>query len=146
MIMCFALLACQRHGDDTALLHRSFYNETWERFDFVTNDIVIKEETCYDLSMEISFTDAYPYDDFSMVFSVFDAEGTPYRSRGYKFKIKDAEGNWNAQKADGCYTFELPINKEFLISEPGTYRFQIEYRMPKTPMVGVKELSLFANK
>ncbi len=145
MLVCLAFSACRRSGNDTPLVHRVFFDDTWERFDYVSNNVEVKEETSYDLSMRISFTDAYPYDDFSMVFSVFDDAGTPYRSRGYKFKLKDAEGQWNARNADGCYTFELPINKELLITEPGTYKFQIEYRMPKTPVYGVRELSLIAN-
>ena len=146
LLACFLLSACQRQGRDAVLVQRSFYNETWERFDYVYNMIDIKQETTYDLSMRISFTEAYPYEDFSMIFTVFDAQGNPYRSRGYKFKLKDAEGNWNSEKTNECYTFVLPINKELRITEPGTYRFQIEYRMPKTPIYGVKELTLFSNK
>ena len=144
-LTCLFLMGCQQHGKDDALLHRDFFNDTWERFDFVTNTLEIKEETVYDLSLSISFTDAYPNDDFSMVFTVFDSNDNPYRSRGYKFKLKDDEGNWSAEEKDGCHTFELPINKQFRITEPGTYRFQIEYRMPKTPMYGVRALTLYAN-
>jgi hypothetical protein len=32
-----------------------------------------------------------------------------------------------------------------MIADPGVYRFQIENRMPITPLVGVKELTLFNN-
>lgn len=146
VIMVFALLvlsACSRKADERIVLHRSFYEDTWERFDFVTDTIEIKAEKSFDLSMEISFTDAYAYDYFSMVFTVFDAYGNPYRSRGYKFKLKDDEGNWNSKQVDGCYTFTLPINKDFRITDPGSYCFQIEYRIPKTPIMGVRELTLY---
>ena len=146
IIMALALLvlsACNRKADDGIVLHRSFYNDTWERFDFVHDTLEIKQEKSFDLSMEISFTEAYAFDDFSMVFTVFDAYGNPYRSRGYKFKLKDKEGNWNSQQVDGCYAFTLPINKDFRITDPGKYCFQIEYRMPKTPIMGVRELTLY---
>jgi gliding motility-associated lipoprotein GldH len=109
------------------------------------NEIEIKEETTFDLSMQVSFTDEYAYDYFSMVFTVFTKEGVPYRSKGYKFNLKDAEGHWNSELKDGCYTFDFPINKQFLIADPGNYRFQIEYRMPITPLVGIKELTLTDN-
>lgn len=145
VLVCSMLAACHPQGKDAPLVQRDFFNDTWERFDYVYNNIKINEETCYDLNLGISFTEAYPYDDFSMVFSVFDAQGNPYRSRGYKFKLKDADGQWNAQLIDGCHTFTLPVNKEFRITEPGTYRFQIEYRMPKTPLNGVRSLTLYAN-
>ena len=143
VLAMFVLPACSEKTDDGIVLHRSFHNDTWERFDYVFDSVELKSEKTYDLSMRIGFTDAYAYDDFSMVFTVFDASGNPYRARGYKFKLKDSEGNWNAQPTDGCYTFVLPINKELRIAEPGTYRFQVEYRMPKTPITGVRELTLF---
>ena len=100
----------------------------------------------FDLSLKIAFTDDYTYNDFSMVFTVFTGDGQPYRSKGYKFNLKDKEGNWNVEQKEGCYTFVLPINKDLRIVDAGTYTFQIEYRMPITPLVGVKELTLLNNK
>ena len=145
MAFCLALLGCQQSKTNKELLHRDFYNTVWERFDYVRNEIEITASTTYDLSMRISFTEDYPYNDFSMIFTVFDEKGNPYRSKGYKFNLKDAEGNWNAEKKNDSYTFNLPINKSLTISEPGKYQFTIEQRMPITPVVGVKELVLLNN-
>lgn len=143
---CLCMMGCNLRKDNNCLLHRDFFNNSWERFDYVYNDIEIQEGCSYDLTAKLSFTDDYPFDYISMVFNVFDEEGTPYRSKGYKFKLKDAEGQWNSELKDGCYTFELPINKELQLTEKGKYRFQIENRMPITPLMGVKELSLVNNK
>lgn len=145
-ILCCLLCGCQHQEKHSELLHRDFYETLWERFDYVNNNIEIKEATTFDLNLRISFTDKYAYDDISLVFTIFDANGTPYRSMGYKFGLKDADGQWKSQLADGCYTFELPINKSLQITEPGMYRFQIEYKMPKTPILGVKSLTLYNNK
>ena len=142
---CLVLLGCQQQAKNKELLHRVFFNTIWERFDYVRNDIEVKAATTYDLSMRISFTEEYPYEDFSMIFTVFDEKGNPYRSKSYKFNLKDEEGNWNAEKKDDCYTYNLPINRNLTISEPGKYRFIIEQRMPITPVVGVKELVLLNN-
>lgn len=139
------MVSCNHQQSNSTLIERTFHADTWERFDYASNTIEVKEPTTYDLSLNISFTEAYPYNDFSMVFTVFSADQTPYRSRAYKFKLKDADGGWNSQLTNGCYTFELPINKAFQITEDGTYRFQIEYRMPVTPIAGVRHLSLVAN-
>jgi len=145
MISAF-LCGCSHQEKNTELIHRDFYETLWERFDYVRNDIEIKESTTYDLALRISFTEKYTYNDISLVFTIFDANGTPYRSKGYKFDLKDADGNWKSELKDGCYTFELPINKSLQITDPGTYRFQIEYRMPITPILGVKSLTLYSNK
>ncbi len=142
----FCLCGCGRQEENAELLQRSFYNTVWERFDYVRNDVEVKAPTTYNLSMRISFTDDYPYDNFSMVFAVIDAEGNPYRAKGYKFKLKDADGQWNCEKKDDCYTFVLPINKQLQITDPGKYQFKIEQRMPITPIVGVKEIALLNNE
>ena len=142
----FFLCGCKQQGKDAALLQRSFYNESWERFDYVRDEMEIKEAVTYDLSLRISFTEEYSYDYFSMVFAVLDSEGNPYRARAYKFNLKDDEGRWNSEMKDGCYTFELPINKQLQITDAGKYQFKIEQRMPITPLVGVKELTLLNNE
>ena len=145
--ICFlCLFGCKRQEDNAALLHRDFFETVWERFDYVKDSIDVKAETSFDLSMKIAFTDDYPYNDFSMVFTVFTDDGNPYRSKGYKFNVKDADGNWNVESTEGCHTFVLPINKDLRIVDAGTYIFQIEYRMPITPLVGVKELTLLKNR
>ena len=142
-ILCF--FGCSQQADNTVLLHRDFFETVWERFDFVKDNIEITAETSYDLSLKIVFTDDYPYNDISMVFTVFTGNGEPYRSKEYKFNLKDEEGKWNVERMNDCYTFILPINKDFRIVDAGTYTFQIENRMPITPLVGVKELTLLRN-
>ena len=141
-LLAFGGFGCSHPTKNAQLVERSFYNTLWERFDYVYNDIELKEPTTFDLSLRISFTDDYPFDIFEMVFTILDSHGDRYRAKGYKFNLKDNNGQWKSQLKDGCYTFELPINKELKITEAGTYRFQIEYKMPKTPIVGVKELAL----
>ena len=136
------LFGCSQQESDKTVLHREFFETIWERFDYVQDKIEVKTETSYDLSLKIAFTDDYPYNDFSMIFTVFSSDGEPYRSKAYKFNVKDDEGQWNVDKKGDSYTFVLPINKDMRISEPGVYTFQIENHMPITPLVGVKELTL----
>lgn len=144
-LLCVLLSGCVRNEKNGDVIHREFYQTAWERFDYVSNTVELNEPTTYDLGLRISFTDDYPYDQISLVFTVFTSDGTPYRSKGYKFRVKDTEGHWNSELVDGCYTFELPINKALQLTEADTYKFQIEQTMPVTPLVGVKELTLFDN-
>lgn len=146
LVLCCCCLACGREEKGHELLQRSFYNTVWERFDYVQTEVEITKATSFDLSLQISFTDDYPYDYIDLVFVVFTQDGDRYRGKEYIPKLKDAEGNWSAELVDGCYTFILPINKDLQISDPGTYRFHIEQKMPITPIVGVKEMTLLNNK
>jgi hypothetical protein len=59
------LLGCGQQTNDKELLQRSFYETIWERFDYVTTDVNITKATTYDLTLRISFTDAYSYNDIS---------------------------------------------------------------------------------
>lgn len=146
LFLSLLLVGCGHNKEsDGIMLHREFYQTVWERFDFVTNQVEITEPTTYDLGLRISFTDDYPFDYIDLVFAVLTSDGTPYRSKGYKFSVKDKEGNWKSDSVNGVYSFELPINKALQITEAGKYSFKIEQKMPKTPLVGVKELVLFDN-
>lgn len=144
LVLC-CCLACGRQEKDHELLQRSFYNTVWERFDYLDKEVEIIEATSFNLSLTISFTDDYAYDYIDLVFAVFTSNGDRYRAKEYIPKLKDADGNWSAECVDGCYTFNLPINKDLRIVDPGTYRFHIEQKMPLTPIVGVKELTLLNN-
>lgn len=147
LIVClFGIFGCSHKENNKYIIDRSFYQTVWERFDYVKNTINVEAETTFNLSMDISFTDDYPYNDFSMVFSVFDSNSNPYRCKAYTFNLKDENGQWKSEKKDGCYTFSLPINQALQITDAGSYCFQIEYRMPITPIVGVKQLILYNNK
>lgn len=139
------LMGCGQQEKDKVVLQRSFYGNLWERFDYVKNDVTITQATTYDLSLRISFTDEYEYQDISLVFTVFDEHGNPYRAKGYKFNLKDKEDHWNVEKVDGCYTYTLPINKRLTIVDPGKYQFRLEQKMPITPVIGVKELTIINN-
>lgn len=140
LLLC--LLGCGQQANKKELLQRTFYETVWERFDYVTADVDITKATTYNLSLRISFTDDYPYNDISLVFTVFDEKGDPYRAKGYKFNLKDEEGHWNVEKVDGCYTYTLPINKQLMITDPGKYQFRLEQKMPITPVVGVQAVTL----
>lgn len=145
LVVCGCLAGCGSQQNNRELMQRSFYNTVWERFDDVDQNIEITEPTTFNLSLKISFTDDYPYDYIDLVFVVFTPDGDRYRGKEYIPKLKDPDGHWSAELVDGCYTFNLPINKELKISDAGTYRFHIEQKMPITPLVGVKELTLLNN-
>ncbi len=143
LLLCLLFAGCGRQEKTGDVIHREFYQAVWERFDYVSNIVEIESPTTFDLGMRIGFTEDYPYETISLVFTVFTSDNTPYRSKGYKFRVKDSEGRWSSDCVDGCYTFDLPINKAMEINEVGTYRFQMEQTMPITPLVGVKELTLY---
>ena len=145
LVLCCCLVGCGRQENHRELLQRSFYETVWERFDQVETEIEVKEATSFNLSLQISFTDDYPYDYIDLVFVVFTPDGDRYRAKEYVPKLKDADGQWSANCVDGCYLFTIPINKDLQINDPGTYRFHIEQKMPITPIVGVKELTLLNN-
>lgn len=145
LVLCCGLLGCGRQEKNRELIQRSFFNTVWERFDYVDKTIEITKPTTYNLSLKISFTEDYPYDYIDLVFVVFTSDGERYRGKEYIPKLKDADGNWSAELVDGCYTFDIPINKDLQISDPGTYRFHLEQKMPITPIVGVKEITLINN-
>lgn len=136
------LVSCHTKTGNNVLLSRTFSEVGWERFDFIVQDVAIKEPTTYDLSLSVSFDPSYAYDHLMVSFSIFDAQGNPYRTKRYKFKLKESDGTWKSSLVDGYYHFTLPINSALTIYEPGSYSFQLESNMPITPLAGIREISI----
>ena len=143
--LAIGFCSCGSGSRDKALLHRDFPTLSWERFDFVKENIEIKKATTYDLVLSVAFDPSYPYDNLSVVFTVFDAYGNPFRTKAYQFRLKEKDGSWKSTLVDGCYHFTFPLNNELTLNEPGTYCFQLENRMPITPLYGIKEISVIKN-
>lgn len=135
-------LASCESSSSNVLLYRTFPTMSWERFDFVQENIEITKATTFDLVLNASFDPSYANKDLSVVFTVFDSYGNPFRTRAYKFQVKENDGSWKSILEEGAYHFTFPINSELNINEPGTYVFQVENRMPITPLYGIKEISI----
>lgn len=146
VLLAIGVSSCNRGNRDNVLLSRTFPTASWERFDFVKNDIEVKKAASYDLVLQASFDTSYTYDHLSVVFTIFDAYGNPFRAKAYQFRVKDKDGQWKSTLVDGCYHFSFPINNEITINEPGMYTFQLENHMPITPLYGIKEIALISNK
>ena len=81
-----------------------------------------------------------------VVFTVFDNYDHPLRTKGYKFNLKEKDGSWKSSLTDGSYHFSFPINSELSINEPGKYTFQLENRMPITPLSGINSVEIVNTK
>lgn len=142
LFFVLGMASCHSERSGNALLSRTFKSNGWERFDFITQQVELKRPTTYNLNMEATFSPTYAYDHLTVVFTVFDANDNPLRSKNYQFRLKDADGQWKSELKEGGYTFLLPINSELSLNEPGTYTFQLENRMPITPLEGVQKIAI----
>ena len=145
IVFAIGFCSCSTGSGSKTLLYRAFPTMSWERFDFIKENIEIKKATTYDLALAVSFDSTYVYDDLSVVFTVFDSYDNPLRTKAYQFRLKEKDGSWKSTFVDGCYRFTFPINSELTINEPGVYCFQLESRMPITPLYGIKEISVIRN-
>ena len=134
--------ACHSNRKGNVLVSRTFPTSSWERFDFVERDLEVKKSVSYDLVLTATFAPEYPFDYFEMCFTVFDEEDHPLRAKNYRFPIKDRNGSWKSELSENGYCFTFPVNNDLTLNEPGKYKIQIENRMPITPLLGIKEISL----
>lgn len=146
IIFLIGLSSCSTKSKGNVLLSRDFPTMSWERFDFLRADIEVKKATTYDLALKVTFDPSYTYDYLSVVFTVFDSYDNPFRTKAYQFRLKEQDGSWKSTLVDSCYHFTFPINNELTVNEPGVYNFQLENRMPITPLYGIKEISIISNK
>ena len=136
-----AFVSCHKkqNGD---IISYEFKAEQWGRFDYLESDFnVVKAPMMADLVMDIEVSDMYPDNDFVIVLSINAPDGGR-RAREFKFKLKDADGNFKSQKLNGYYHFSLPLINEMSFSEVGNYHFKIENKYPKEPLCGIKSLNV----
>ncbi len=145
-VVLIGLSSCHSDKNEGTLLSRTFPTQSWERFDFVKAEIDLKKPTTYNLVLSVSFDPSYVQDYLSVVFTVFDNDDHPLRTKGYKFNLKEKDGSWKSSLTDGSYHFSFPINSELSINEPGKYTFQLENRMPITPLSGINSVEIVNTK
>lgn len=141
-VVLIGLSACHSSKKDDVLLARQFPTSSWERFDFIIDEIQVKKPTTYNLVLDVCFDPSYTYNYLSVVFTIFDEHDNPFRTKDYKFNLKERDGSWKSTLTDQGYHFSFPVNSELNINEPGLYKFQLESRMPITPLQGIKGIKL----
>lgn len=142
VLSLIGFVACHSNQNGNVLISREFPTLSWERFDFLEETVELKKPTSYDLVLSATFSPEYPFDYFEIAFSVFDDHNHPLRGKNYQFKVKDRDGVWKSELVEDEYRFTFPINSELMLNEPGKYKFQIENRMPITPLLGIKKIVL----
>ena len=149
-IIALLLFSSCTNKKDNNIIIKEFQNEEWSRFELLEGEMDIKDVPVkFDVIMEIVVSDQYPstYEmhqkngDFLFNLTVLNSNGT-YRTNNYKFKLKNNERYWNADKKDGFYTFRLPVINEMTLSDSDTYKFVIENKYSKDPLQGIKSLIL----
>ena len=142
VLSLIGLVACHSNRNGNVLISRVFPTSSWERFDFLEETFELKKPVSYDLVLSATFTPEYPFNYFEIAFTVFDDHDHPLRGKNYQFKVKDGDGVWKSELMGNEYHFTFPINNALTLNEPGKYKFQIENRMPITPLLGIKEIQL----
>lgn len=149
LVFLFMFSSCIKKQDNNIIV-KEFNNEEWSRFEFLEGSIEIKKApVTFDVVMEVVVSEHYPstYElhqkDGSLLFNltVRNSDGV-YRSKDYRYKLKNNEGYWNAEKKNGYYTFHLPIINEMSIEEEDVYKFTIENKYTKDPLQGIKSMTL----
>ena len=150
LLLSLILTSCSSKQDNTVIF-KEFPNQEWERFEYLVGEFNVSNSSHkYDIVMEVLVNDNYPnvYEthqkDCPLLFNltINNPNGNGKRSKDYKFILKDNEGNWKADKKNGCYVFRLPIMEEISLSEKGIYNFKIENKYPKDPLQGIKSVTL----
>lgn len=150
IIIAFGMMSCGKK-QESSVISRDFDGEIWRRFDFLEADFdVVKAPMTADLVMDIDisevFPNIYPYHDADdglfVITMTINAPDGGRRSREYKFRLKDSDGNFKSEKINGYYHYELPLINDMSFSEIGVYKFKVENKYPKEPLYGIKRLNI----
>lgn len=139
----FFLTSCSG-PQNKEIVERNFYNNTWNRFDYINSEFEVKNiSDVYQLVMDVKLTDEYPDEYVQFNLSVFYPNDGGYRSNNFRYRVKDVNGKWNTEQVDGFYNFEFTINSKLEFGDKGVYKFMIENKYPKFDLYGINQLHLY---
>ncbi len=68
------------------------------------------------------------------------------RTANYVFELVDEEGNKLSKCLGDFCDISFPVRKNFVFTEPGIVKFQIENKHTKTEMPGIMEVGLIVKR
>jgi gliding motility-associated lipoprotein GldH len=145
LIQLFAILilitiSCSR--DDSVAKIRSFVNNTWERFDFVTFDFTIEEEeSVHNIYLLLRYNDDFPSEALLINFVMTMPSGEE-RIRDYKINLKEKDGTLSGVEKAGYHEKVFTIREGMRIAEAGNLNFEIENLMTKFFTPGIVEIGI----
>lgn len=126
--------------------HRKVPNITWDRFQTFKFDVPIeKQGTPYDLVFALRHHTDIPYDEIGINFTM-STPGGETRSRDYKIKIRDREGNLLGDGLGELWDLEIPLKEAYVFKKQGTCHIEIANRMTRLKTVGVLEIGFIVRK
>ena len=152
IIFVLGFVSCsepQQQKQNDTVVSKVFENEEWDYYPLEASYMVENAPLVADLVMEVDVTDVFPNviphpDDtgeLEIDLTVESPEGNR-RTLNRKFPLKDREGNFKAEKVDGCYHYEFSLINDRKFDEKGEYRFKIENKYSKIPLCGIKKLEI----
>jgi gliding motility-associated lipoprotein GldH len=143
-VVGFLAAACDT-GKTVSETHK-FKNGVWERFELLNFQLPVEDsKAAFDLSVELSFTMAFPAESL-YVNVVMTTPSGEERIKDYNFTVKDANGNFLGTKKDGVYRLSVPIRKGIQFNEAGICKFEIENLMPKYVTPGIIDFGIKLQK
>ena len=143
-IVGFLAAACDT-GKTVSEVHK-FKNGVWERFDYLNFQLPVEDsKAAFDLSVELSFTSAFPAESL-YVNVVMTTPSGEERIKDYNFTVKDANGNFLGTKTEGVYRLSVRIRKGIQFNEAGICKFEIENLMPKYVTPGIIDFGINLQK
>ncbi len=120
--------------------YNTMQNNSWKRFDNQKFSFEVEKGVNYDIyftlkhdksmnrSVDVNITTETPIGEL--------------RSREYNFTLKDSKNNWLGEIQSNNIYIELPVRKNFLAREDGSFIVQIENKYPKSQLPGIIEVGL----
>ena len=142
-ILTIFLTSCREPA--TFREYKKMGNASWNRFNFLTFEVPVKNEDVLDFNLAIRHHTHYPYDALWVNITFYSPDETS-RSRDYELKLKDKEGNWKAEGMGDLWDIVFPIHKGMKFYRDGICIVRIENKMTKVETPGIIEVGLIVKK
>jgi len=143
-VITFLLSSC---GNRTVFEeYKKFDNLSWQRFDYLNFKVPIENTDAeYDILVAFRHLPEIPYREIRINFTFYLPSGE-MRTSDHIFELVDKDGNKLSECLGDFCDISFPVRKNFVFSEPGIVKFQIENKYTKIEMPGIMEVGLILKR
>ncbi len=126
--------------------YKKFDKISWYRFNFLEFEVPIEElEIPYDIYILMRHLPEFPHKQLPINFTIYSPSGE-MRSSDQILELNDKNGNSLSKCLGDFCDVSISVRKEYIFSEPGSFKFIIENKWKKVDLPGIMEVGLLIKK
>ncbi len=141
-VLLLTLISCS--GKHFFESKHTFEGNVWKRFDFVIFEVPVNKGDVLDFYISVKYSMVFG-DELPLNITFYTPDGE-MRSREYDFNLKGGKAVPHKNSGEPFFVKTFNVHKGMSFNKNGICKVRIEQKLPKFETVGIKSITLTAEK